>query len=385
MLIGGAEEFQEYAYGYYGIKSSMTSDSMRRIATENLQTKFIVDEEEAERLAKIQPIHVAIVNASNDLCYHLLPGIADGEAFGSDTELAFHLLERDEEKLEIVRGICMELQDLSYPLVRKVLAENRAEEAFANSRLIIILDDSRPGESESKEDYYRALHAMYSEYAQAIACSAPQDVRLLVAGRGPVNFIAMCLVELLPQLPRDNIVAMSRGIERHAKGVIGEKLKINAATVADVIVWGNPSESYLIDLSQSRLYEYNSAIWGPGYMQPTIDMVHDDKWLATDFVQAVRKRHTTIKEKIVHEVAVSDGLAISSLVKHWTRGAPKDRIFSLGIMSAGAYDIPEGIVYSVPVRFPGNGQWNIVTDVSLTDTNKETLLDIAEVCTSYYL
>ena len=378
MLIGGAEEFQEYVYGYYGIKSSMISDSMQKIATENFRTKQIVDEEEAERLAQIRPIHIAITNASNDLCYNILPGLADGAVFGRTTELAFHLLDND-DKFSIVEGICMELQDLACPLVRQCTPEKTPNIAFQNCSLIILLDDSHQSETETKEEYFHSVHSLYNAYASVIAVAASKDVKLLVAGRGPVNFIATCLIESLPDLPPENIVAMSRGIENHAKGVIAEKLKINASIVADVIVWGNPNGSYLIDISRSRLHEYNSAIWGPGYLQPTIDMIHDDKWLASDFMQLVKKRHSAIKDQVKHEISVSDGQAICSLVKHWIQGTSSERIFSLGVWSGGWYEIPQGIVFSVPVHFPGAGKWNIVMDVDLSETHKDTLITITEV------
>jgi hypothetical protein len=44
----GANEFQEYACGYYGIQSEQVSNDMTLISKENKQYKIDVDKEEAE-------------------------------------------------------------------------------------------------------------------------------------------------------------------------------------------------------------------------------------------------------------------------------------------------------------------------------------------------
>lgn len=57
-LIGGANEFQEYANNYYGIESKMVSSDMLKVATENTQYKIEVDKEEKEFLSQSNPLQV---------------------------------------------------------------------------------------------------------------------------------------------------------------------------------------------------------------------------------------------------------------------------------------------------------------------------------------
>ncbi len=52
------------------------------------------------------------------------------------------------------------------------------------------------------------------------------------------------------QIPRQNIVALSRCVENRAKAVIGQRLNVNTAGVVDLIVWGNVNGQHFIDTSK---------------------------------------------------------------------------------------------------------------------------------------
>ena len=107
------------------------------------------------------------------------------------------------------------------------------------------------------------------------------------------------------KIPKQNIVTMSRVVERRAKAVIGEKLKVsdlvhdtttsilnnlvslqvNSACVVDVIVWGNQNGQHFIDVNRGRVHEYDGAVWGPPWFSlPVPEMVADEKWLQVVFL-----------------------------------------------------------------------------------------------------
>ena len=46
---------------------------------------------------------------------------------------------------------------------------------------------------------------------------------------------------------------------------------------------------------------------------------------------------------------------------------------------AGHYGIPVGIVYSFPVRFDGQGNWTIVEGLDIDTTQREKMVNIANV------
>ena len=55
---------QEYAYGYYDIKSILTSKDLKTIAGENKLTKIETDKEECEVKQERQPVKVRNVGKS---------------------------------------------------------------------------------------------------------------------------------------------------------------------------------------------------------------------------------------------------------------------------------------------------------------------------------
>lgn len=46
--------------------------------------------------------------------------------------------------------------------------------------------------------------------------------------------------------------------------------------IRDVIVWGNISGHFHIDLQQAKVHGYKGATWGPaGFSQSVLEMVYD--------------------------------------------------------------------------------------------------------------
>ena len=45
----------------------------------------------------------------------------------------------------------------------------------------------------------------------------------------------------------------------------------------------------------------------------------------------------------------------------------------MGVWSDGSYGIPEGLIYSVPVRISSNGTWELVRGLSISDFAREKM------------
>lgn len=249
LLIGGANEFQEYTYGYYGIKSPLKSTDMTKIAKENLKTKEEIDKEEAEFRAQSNPVHVCISGAAASMAYGMINALARGDCLGSDTEISLRLLD-SEENVAALRGVEMEAFDLACPLLRKIQVMSDAKEAFTDCSVIVLLDELVQEEDESQEDWLKKNHKQFDVYAEAINNVAKPDVKVLVGGSGPVNFNVYMMLKHMPNISKKNIVAISRIVENRAKAVMADKLNVNSADVVDLIVWGNPSRSHFIDVSK---------------------------------------------------------------------------------------------------------------------------------------
>ncbi|KAH3699556.1 putative malate dehydrogenase 1B [Dreissena polymorpha] len=379
VLIGGANEFQEYAQGYYGIESSLMSDNMQKIAAENEKCKSEIDQITAAFKAQSQPVHVCITNASSNICYNMIDSLCRGDIFGGDTELIIHLLDTP-EKEEYLNGVKMEAEDLARGLLRGVVVENEVESAFRGCSYIVLLDDIQKGE-KSKEEWIKENCVLFINYAKTIAAVADPSVKVLIAGFGPVNFNAYMMIRIAPTIPRQNIVALSRLVENHAKSVIGERLKVNTSGVVDMIVWGNPNGGHFIDLSRCRVHGYDGAIVGPdSFSLSSLEMVYDKKWLETEFLDLVKTKKSRTEEALNHTATLSIATAVNSTLKHWCQGSPSGQMFSLGVCSEGWYGVPQDLVFSFPVTFHPKGNWNVVQDIELfAEVNAKLLEAVKDI------
>ncbi|XP_076455865.1 putative malate dehydrogenase 1B [Babylonia areolata] len=374
VLIGGASEFQEYVKGYYGLESSLVSSDMKQIASENRKTKTEIDAEIAQYKALSKPLHVCITAADSPACYSIMTTIASGEVFGPNTEINIRLLDNTDKDSSLARGLAMETQDLCEGLVRGVEVMDDTAKAFRDCSAIIILDELLRTDEESHADWIHRNCDAFTAYGQHINDGAMKNVRVLVAGNGPVNFNTMILIHSAPKIPRQNIVGLSRGVENRAKSVIGQRLNVNTAGVVDLIVWGNVNGKHFIDNSKSRVHGYDGAIWGPpSYSVPVLEMVHDSKWMEKEYLEQVEQRRSAVETALGHSSAGSAARAITSFMTHWWNGSPKGQMFSLAVASDGWYNVPEDLVFSFPVTLSPKGYWIVVQDIEMPEDSKHRL------------
>ncbi|XP_064644589.1 putative malate dehydrogenase 1B [Lineus longissimus] len=384
VLIGGANDFQEYARGYYSVVSNFISDDMLKIAEENLKTKDELDEEERSLKALSKPVNICITNASSPVSYGLIPEIAKGVTFGDQTEVTLHLLD-SEENIEGVGGVEFEAVDLACPLLRGVKTTSDPKAAFKDCSVIILLDEIKKGEEEENSDWLKRNFEFFTNYANIIGAVAKKDVKILIGGAGPVNFITDMMIRNAPEIPRQNFVAFSRLLENQVKAVIGHLLKVNSAYIVDALVWGNPAGERFVDIAHCRVHNFDGAIWGPPfYSRPVKELIYDKKWLEKEFQEMVNSRQQNLVTTMNHRNSVSHAAAIATLLQHWVQGSPEGQIFSLGVYSEGDYGIPEGLVCSVPVRFHSAGYWELVKDIEMAEEENEKIKLCVEDLTKEY-
>ncbi|KAK0067610.1 malate dehydrogenase 1B [Biomphalaria pfeifferi] len=371
VLIGGANEFQEYVKAYYDVESEMTSYEMRMVAAENKKTKDELDEEEKYFKSLSNPVNVCITNAASPVCYHLLHSISTGKVLGPKVELVIHLLVNSEEDVEQVTGTAMETEDLALSLLRDVKVFTEAEEAFEDCQIIIFLDEIHREEDMTMRKWYIQYMTLFTFYGEIIDKKALRNCKVLVCGNGPINFNATILARSAQKIARQNVVAVASVVENQAKSVIGEKLNVNPAGVVNLLVWGNINAKRHLDVSKCQVHGYDGAITGPSwYSVNAIEMLHDNKWLSSEFPALVSARHLKVSRIMGRSTSLSTANSISTLLKLWFRGSPHGQIFSLAVYSEGWYGVPEGMFFSFPVTMDPKGYWHVVQDVFLTPETK---------------
>ncbi|KAM6129315.1 putative malate dehydrogenase 1B [Pterocles gutturalis] len=369
LLLGGVNDFLEYAQRYYGITSKMLSEEMLDIAEENLQAHIENEKEEEEIKSLIKPLQIWMTSASAPICYQLIPLLASGEVFGMTTEISIHLLDTDQFK-EVLCGIVMEAEDMAFPLLRSISEHTAIDEAFIEADIIIILDDVLLNlEVQSLENYIREVSEICQVYAPLIEKNAKSEVKVISSGKTFVNLKAVMIMTYGPSIKPENVIAVATSWEHAAKAMLARKLNMNASGVKDVIVWGNITGCNYIDLSHAKLYGYDCAIWGPAnFPHPLLNMIYDSEWMHSEFLSA----QSSLSSRVCHCVGMLPAHAVATALKYWYHGSPPGEIVSVGILTEGQFCVPKGIVFSMPVRFQ-NGNWEVMTELEINETTQEVL------------
>ncbi|XP_068931214.1 putative malate dehydrogenase 1B isoform X2 [Petaurus breviceps papuanus] len=366
LLLGGFNEFLEHAQLYYGITSKMMTPEMLIIAGENLETHIAIEEEEEELKNEINPLKVWITGASCPTCYNLIPILVNGEIFSMEEEISIHLINSFYEE-DTLSGIVMEGQDLAAPLLREISVCTAIEEAFFEAEVIIILSDNMDNESDTVENRIRARVPLCQLFGSLIEKNAHKTVKVIVAGKTFLNITTTLLITYTPSINPRNIIALAMVLENEAKAMLARKLKTTASDIKDVIIWGNITGSRYIDLKKTKVFRYDSAIWGPpSYSRYVLNLIFDSDWIAKEFGHSLNL--WSLRGHFQRGILAAH--CIATMLKFWYHDSPPGEIFSLGIMSEGEFGTPEGIVYSMPVKCV-NGVWLPRTDLSDTELTED--------------
>uniref|UniRef100_A0A8D3A247 Malate dehydrogenase 1B, NAD (soluble) n=1 Tax=Scophthalmus maximus TaxID=52904 RepID=A0A8D3A247_SCOMX len=342
MLLGGLCDFIEHCQDYYNITSDMPTDVMLSIAAENLETKMNLIVEEQLRASLFKPLHIWISSALSPTCEILIPNLFSAEVFRC-VAISLHLLDLKADK-EGMQGLKMEVEDLALPLLHQ---------------------------QEQKKKQVKEISDRYTEYGRLINTRANKEVKVIVSGDSFVNLRCSLLTDNASFIDSDQFVAMATQLENEARAIIAKELRVKTSDVTDVIVWGNISGSFYIDLQRTKVFNFNGAIKGPAFFSQSLSkIVHDRKWFETSFQDLVRCQRAAVASKTCQAAAMSAANGILTILKAWNGTCSPDEVFSLGVVCD--YDFPDGIVLSVPVAFT-DCKWSVLFDVAVGEELKERL------------
>jgi malate dehydrogenase len=126
-----------------------------------------------------------------------------------------------------------------------------------------------------------------------------------------------------------------------ARSALAKKAGVSVAEVSGLAIWGNHSSTMYPDYPNAR-------IGG----RPAMDAVGDEAWFTSEFMPAVQNRGAAIIKARGQSSAASAANAVISSVRALTAGTGED-CMSLALVSRGQYGVPEGLVFSYPVRSDG--------------------------------
>ncbi|GAA1849854.1 malate dehydrogenase [Pseudonocardia tropica] len=305
-----------------------------------------------------RPVTVTVTGAAGQISYALLFRIASGDLLGPDTPVRLNLLEVP-AALAATDGVAMELEDCAFPLLRSVEITDDPMVAFDGCSVGLLVGARPRGKGMERSDLLEANGAIFGPQGAAINTVAADDVRLLVVGN-PANTNALITRANAPDVPADRFTSMMRLDHNRAVARLAGHLGVGSGEVRRMAVWGNHSSTQYPDLTHAE-------VDGAG----VVDRL-DPTWVRKDFIPTVAGRGSAIIDARGASSAASAANAAVDQVREWYDGTEGDDWTSAGIVSDGAYGIPEGLVCSVPVRATGVG-YDVVRDLDVDPFSRERI------------
>ncbi len=307
-----------------------------------------------------QPIKVAVTGAAGQIGYAMLFRIASGAVFGRDQAVSLGLLEIT-PALGALNGVIMELDDCAFPNLESITASDKPEEAFADADWIVLVGGKPRTKGMDRADLIRENGPIFTNQGQAINAVAPKARVLVVAN--PCNTNCLIARSHAPNVPSENWFAMTRLDQNRAVAQLAKKAGVGAREVSRMAIWGNHSNTQYPDYK-------NALISG----QPATKVINDEEWLSTHFIPTVAKRGGAIIEARGSSSAASAANAALDCIQSCFTTSSETDWHSAGVLSDGnPYGIPDGLIYSFPIRTISESKWMIVPELPIDEDARKRI------------
>ncbi len=286
------------------------------------------------------PVRVAITGAAGQIGYQLAFRIASGQLLGPDQPVILQLLEIP-PAMDALGGVAMELEDCAFGTLHDIVLSDDPNIGFRDTDFALLVGARPRGPGMERKDLLLANAQIFSVQGKALNDAASRNVKVLVVGN-PANTNALIARENAPDLDPRNFTAMTRLDHNRAMAQLAAKAGNHVSEVSGVIIWGNHSATQFPDLA-------HATVAG----RPALECV-PRQWYESEFIPNVQQRGAAIIKARGASSAASAASAAIDHVRDWAQGSGQTML-SMGVASDGSYGIPEGVVFSYPVRCIAGG------------------------------
>lgn len=304
-------------------------------------------------------LHVAVTGAAGQIGYSLVFRIASGALFGPDQPVCLHLIEI-EPALPALQGVCMELEDCAFPLLKGIVPTSDLNEGFKDVNWALLVGSVPRKQGMERKDLLAINGKIFIGQGQAIQKNAASDVRIHVVGN-PCNTNALIAMNNATDLPGDRFFAMTRLDENRAKSQLAKKAGVDITEVKKMVIWGNHSATQYPDFTQAR-------IGG----KPVAEVITDHEWLKGEFISTVQQRGAAIIKARGASSAASAANAIIDSVRSIHFPTESGEYHSVCLCSDGSYGIDKGLICSFPITSDGK-KLNIVQDLPVDEFSRSKI------------
>lgn len=301
------------------------------------------------------PVRVAVTGAAGQIGYALLFRVAAGEFLGPEQPVFLQLLEIA-PALPALDGVMMELEDCAFPTLAGTAASADPAVAFRDADYAFLVGARPRGPGMERADLLLSNAEIFRGQGRALNEHASREVKAVVVGN-PANTNALIAMTNAPDLAPGQVTAMTRLDHNRALASLAAKTGAPVAAIQRLIVWGNHSGTQYPDLR-------HALVEGT----PALERVEQD-WYRDEYIPKVAQRGAEIIATRGASSAASAANAALAHLRDWVSGTPADDWTSMAVPSDGAYGVPEGLVYSFPVRCAG-GRYEIVQGLDLDEFSR---------------
>ena len=301
------------------------------------------------------PVRVAVTGAAGQIGYALLFRVAAGEFLGPEQPVFLQLLEIA-PALPALDGVMMELEDCAFPTLAGTAASADPAVAFRDADYAFLVGARPRGPGMERADLLLSNAEIFREQGRALNEHASREVKAVVVGN-PANTNALIAMSNAPDLAPGQVTAMTRLDHNRALASLAAKTGAPVAAIRRLIVWGNHSGTQYPDLR-------HALVEGT----PALERVERD-WYRDEYIPKVAQRGAEIIAARGASSAASAANAALAHLRDWVSGTPAADWTSMAVPSDGAYGVPEGLVYSFPVRCAG-GRYEIVQGLDLNEFSR---------------
>ena len=217
-----------------------------------------------------------------------------------------------------------------------------------------------PASSNQEKNRELASSALcYHQYATTLDFCAQKDVKVILSGKY-ANTGAAIMAKAVTSIPRTSFVASPSLVEAQARSILAQRLDVNTADVRQVAIWGRTHGTVLSDPSHTRVHRFKGAVVGPeSFSLPVKECIFEKEWLSKEFPVLLAARHRGMEGYRSNRCPLSEAVGLVTLARDWCSGGGGEEWRSIGVVcegGEGVYGIPEGLVFSVPVRLCEDGE-----------------------------
>ena len=310
------------------------------------------------------PINVSITGACGNIGYAIAFRVAGGDMFGNDQPVNLKLIEIPECENKL-KGIKLELDDCSFPLLNSVTPTTSLSEGFKDCDYAILIGIKATVKSGERVDGLTQNASILVDDGKALNDNANKDCKVLVLAN-PANTNCLLAMSAAPRLKKENFHAITRLDHNRALKRLSQQFNCHTNDISNLCIWGNHDATMFADLT---------------YATVNGELIKDkvtDLFVKNEFPFFVANRW---KEILYYRGLTSCASAANAAIDHahdWYSGT-KGKWISKGVYQTGKYyNIPEGIIFSMPCIVDENGVVKVVDNLELNDYQREKLRITAE-------